>query len=133
MQNAKRISELLAEAQEDLRKYDDLRANTLQMIATYEKRLQLLGETSHMLPLPGVESNVSHVNNNVNNTALFKRVLSTSLEPLTAKQVWESARRLGASTQSNNPVRLTDAVLRGLIKRGHVIQPKRGLFAPAKK
>jgi hypothetical protein len=130
MFNAERISELLAEAQEDLQKYDALRANTLQMIETYKKRLQLIGAGSEpMLPLSGMESELKEVNN----TALFRAVLKNSAAPLTAKQVWESARKLGASTTSNNPVRLTDAVLRGLIRRGEIMQPKRGQFTPTKK
>jgi hypothetical protein len=84
-----------------------------------------------MVPLPGVESEMrSH--NGVNNTALFRTVLNNSPQPLTAKQVWEYARKLGASTSSNNPVRLTDAVLRGLIRKGEVVQPERGLFELAK-
>ncbi|HUA08553.1 MAG TPA: hypothetical protein VMA98_04710, partial [Candidatus Acidoferrales bacterium] len=129
MFNAERISELLAEAQEDLQKYDALRANTLQMIETYKKRLQIIGKGDEpMLPLTGVESEMKEP---VNNTALFRTVLKNAPVPLTAKQVWEYARKMGASTSSNNPVRLTDAVLRGLIRKGEVIQPKRGLFAPS--
>jgi hypothetical protein len=131
MFTAERISELIAEAEDDLRKYDAFRANTLQMLDTYKKRLRLMVEGEPMVPLPGVESEMrSH--NGVNNTALFRTVLNNSPQPLTAKQVWEYARKLGASTSSNNPVRLTDAVLRGLIRKGEVVQPERGLFELAK-
>jgi hypothetical protein len=131
MLNAKRIEDLLSEAHADLRKYDDLRANTLQMIKTYEERLHLLGEGS-VLQLPGVENTEVVTKSNTNTTAIFREVLGTANRPLTAKQIWERARNMGATTSSNNPVRFTDAVMRGLIRKGEVVQPDRGRFALSK-
>lgn len=134
MLDAKRTRTLLAEAREDLHKYDGLRANTLQIIETYEKRLELLGveQGGNALPLPGVEQSMTTPIPKSYKGALEK-VIAESPTPLNARQVWEGARELGASTSSGNPLRLTDTMLRDLVKRGRIVKVGRGLYSTSEK
>jgi hypothetical protein len=133
MLDVKRTRTLLAEAREDLRKYDGLRANTVQMIETYEKRLELLGDEQggNALPLPGVEQAMTTPTPKTYKGALVQ-VLEASPKPLNARQIWEGARDLGVSTSSTNPLRLTDTMLRDLVKKGRIVKTGRGLYSLTK-
>jgi hypothetical protein len=140
MLDEKRILELLAEARTDLSRYDDLRNNTLEMIATYERRLSLLGADVNMLPLPGVEQPPMKPkpHNGMSNTALFEAVLNDTIGPMTAKEVWVKAALRGAQSSSLTPDRVADAVLREMATKGRIAlagpgryQKKNGAAFPA--
>ncbi len=136
-----RIHEALAEAREDLRRYDDLRANTEQLIATLEKRLRLLGADIHSeLPLPGVDINMRKTNNAIKNGSshgngsvpTFKdrlqAVLMEANEPMATKDIWDRARSAGAQTTSTNPLRNADSTLREMVRQGRIQLAGPGLF-----
>lgn len=135
MLDRQRTEELLGEACEDLSRYDDLRANTLEWIKTLERRLRLLGAESSLL-LPGVEGihlntkNGKRISNGStkSNKEHFLDALAASGQPLNPREVWAFAARAGARSQSTRPERMTDALLREMVKAGQIIKAAPGRY-----
>ena len=131
--DAKRIRALLAEAQDDLKKYDKLRDNTHRLIKSYEERLELLGDEngSNAIPLFHNE-NMTTEEKPTTYKGAVEYVIVQSPTPMNARQAWEAARKL-ASTSSLNPLHMTDTVLRDLVIKGRIVKAGRGLYAAPEK
>jgi hypothetical protein len=58
----------------------------------------------------------------------FEAVLREASGPLDKKQVWERAQAMGARTDSSNPYRMTDSVLREMVTQGRLVLVRPGRF-----
>ncbi len=135
MLDERKTREIRQAALDDIHKYDDLRANAIEIVTACDKRLNLLGANVNAIPLLSAEG-LMQAKNTTNGRSIKSCVLSVlneAHEPMRAREVWELCRRMGAQTSSANPRRLTDTVLAALVSKGQAVKVAPGLYSAKQK